>query len=100
MASDHPRREFKINEEPLFPETVSETDSLERRLDDGTIIRAEVAGSRIVGYTARDGTGKPLPVYRMRISDGKVKPRSGPISCYYCICNPGCQCWPEPCPIV
>jgi hypothetical protein len=84
MASDHPSlREFKINEEPLFPETVSATDALERRLDDGTIIRAEVTGSRIVGYTARDRTGKPLQVYRMRISDGKVKPRSGPIRCYY-----------------
>jgi len=99
MASDNPSQ-FKINEEPLFPETISATDALERRLDDGTVIRAKVEGSQIVGYTAHDYAGKPLQVYRLRLEDGIATPASGPIRCYYCICNPGCQCWPEPCPLV
>jgi hypothetical protein len=103
MASDNQPRELQINEKPLFPESLSETDQLEVRLDDGTVIRAVVDGSRIVGYTAVDYAGKSIPVFRISMKDGSppaIVTASGPIRCYYCICNPGCQCWPEPCPLV
>jgi hypothetical protein len=104
MASDNqPPRELQINEKPLFPETLSETDQREVRLDDGTVIRAVVEDSRIVGYTAVGYGGKSIPVFRMSMTDGRppgLVTTSGPIRCYYCICNPGCQCWPEPCPVV
>jgi hypothetical protein len=104
MASDNQYpRELQINEKPLFPETLSETDQLEVRLDDGTVIRAVVEGSRIVGYTAVDSGGKSIPVFRVSMTDGSppgLGTASGPMRCYYCICNPVCQCWPDPCPVI
>jgi len=93
-------QELKLNDKPLFPKTISEDGTIEQRLDDGTVIQATVIGSRIVGYKAYDSSGKPLQVRRMRIKPGNPSTRSGTIRCYYCICNPVCQCWPEECPIV
>ncbi len=93
-------RGLKINEKPLFPETVSPTDKLEHKLENGTVIRAVAEGSRIVGYTAHDSAGKSIPVFRLSMTDASP-PDEGvqrATNCKYCICMPdGCQCWPEPC---
>ncbi len=62
-------RGLKINEKPLFPETVSPTDKLEHKLENGTVIRAVAEGSRIVGYTAHDSAGKSIPVFRLSMTD-------------------------------
>lgn len=96
-------REFKINTDPLFPAALPENGLLEERLEDGTVVRAKVVNSQIVGYEAFDLGGKQIPVTRMSLAvsnSTQLQPQSGPIHCYYCICNPRCQCWPEPCPIV
>lgn len=95
-------REFRINKEPLFPAKLSGNAVIERTLEDGTIIKATVANSQIVGLEAFDPDGKRIPVSRMTLSvsnSPQVQPESGPNQCFYCICNPGCQCWPEPCPV-
>jgi hypothetical protein len=105
-ASSGPQ-ELKLNDKRLFPETHSEDGILEHRLEDGTVIQATVIGSRIVGYKAHDSSGKALQVRRLRVKDGSPEagiepdyPGTGPMKCYYCICNPypDCQCWPEACP--
>ena len=96
-----------LNDKPLFPATHSASGILEHKLDDGTVIQATVDGSNIVGYKAYDSSGKALQVRRLRITDGGPPeltpdyPGTGPMTCYYCICNPypNCQCWPEPCPV-
>jgi hypothetical protein len=79
--------------------------TLEHQLADGTTIRAHVEHARIVGYSAHDPAGRPIPVRRLRITDAtpsgdNASPAVARIRCYYCICNPECHCWPEDCPIV
>jgi hypothetical protein len=49
--------QLKLNGDSLFPITHSQDGVLERKLDDGTVIRATVVGSKIVGYTAHDSFG-------------------------------------------
>jgi hypothetical protein len=98
-------KQLTLNDEPLFPTTHAEDGVLERKLDDGTVIQATVIGSQIVGYKAYDKSGKPLPVRRVRMKNGNPPgiepdyPDTGPMTCWYCICNPECRCWPEKCPV-
>jgi hypothetical protein len=93
---------YEINKEPLF-DASSLNSSLTHTLSDGISVEAHVEGGRIVGYTAYDASGKPLPVRRMQLTDaaeasGDLSTRMGGAQCWYCICNGSCQCWPEPCP--
>jgi hypothetical protein len=106
MSNAATPKQLKLNDQQLFPTAHSQDGVIERTLDDGTVIQATVVGSQIVGYKAFDKSGKRLPVRRVRMKNGTPPgieadyPGTGPMTCYYCICNPypDCRCWPEPCP--
>ena len=89
---------YTLNDQPLFPADLK--GSAEYRFPNGTVIHAVVEGDELLGYTAKDVQGKELHVTRMFLRDEEAVTASGPIRCYYCICDPVCHCWPEPCPIV
>jgi hypothetical protein len=86
---------YKLNEAPLFPPDIKK--SAEHRLPDGTVLTCVVENGMLQGYTARDAKNKAILVTRMLLADEEML--SGQIRCYYCICNPVCNCWPEPCPV-
>lgn len=89
--------EYEIQKEPLFDTSLS--NGLHTQTFDGMKVEAHVEDGSIVGYTAYDSSGKPLPVHRMRLTDA---PEASVVlesaSCMYCICHEHtCNCWVEPC---
>jgi len=83
---------YEINRKSLFGTTLSEGKHT-NTLSDGIKVEAHVEGGRIVGYTAYDASGKPLPVRRIRLTDATEA-----AECMYCICCEfTCRCWVEPC---
>jgi len=91
-------RTITLNNTPLFSDLGK---SKEKRLPDGTVITAIVENSRIVGYTARDATGKPREFSILTVSSGGP-PGTDPIlrgKCYFCFCDDThCQCDETACP--
>jgi hypothetical protein len=95
-------RSISLGDEPLFAD-VSGTQSVERRLADGTVVTAFVEDGKIMGYTARDKNGKSLEVVRLEMTPGDPQgyrgDRASAKSCWFCFCDDThCQCDPEPCP--
>jgi hypothetical protein len=109
-ASDEPLppvHSLDLNDGPLFPQALGQqSGTLEHRLPDGTTIRAQIENGHIVGYTAHDAYGRPRPVRRLRLTDGRPHTASASPGvlreeCYFCMCDDSgqdCQCWPENCP--
>ncbi len=89
---------YKINEESLFGPTLSDGPHTHTS-NDGITVKAHVEGGRIVGYTAHDSSGKPIPVRRMHLTDAtEASDVPADVECMYCICGEfTCDCWVEPC---
>jgi hypothetical protein len=86
---------YEVQKEPLFDTNLS-NGLHTQTLSGGLKVEAHVEGGSVVGYTAYDSTGKPLPVRRLRLTDAPVALAG--VECMYCICDEfTCRCWTEPC---
>ena len=89
-----------INDERFLRARGSELAKLQAPFPDGTVLKPRVKGKKVVGFTAEDKMGRPVPLVSVRVKGRVAGARRETIICLKCRCKGrSCKCIPIKCPI-